>query len=223
LFLGMLKLRKRMAVVSIVRVAWWKYAHVVVGTFVIGVFFLHTGTIWPQGSYEQLLAGLFYGVVITGLLGVLIQKLYPPQLNISDTEVIFERIPDELSDLRGAAEGVVKECVEKTGSNTIAQFYIESLDWFFRRPRFMVSHLWGRGKSEHWVEHKCETVSRFLGDSETEYLIKLRNLSEQKAKVDFHYYAQSLLKYWLFLHIPIAVAAILVGIWHLLIVNTIVL
>jgi|GEM_PF-123225 len=222
-FLAFLKLRKRMAVVAIIRVAWWKYAHVVVGLFVIGVFFLHTGTVWPVGLYEQILAGLFYGVVLTGLWGVLIQKLYPPQLNLSETEVIFERIPDELSDIRAQAESVIKDCITDTGSETVAKFYLETFDWFFRRPRFMLSHLWGRGKSAHWIEHRCKNVRRYLNDTEIDYLEKLRVLAEQKAKIDFHYYAQGLLKFWLLLHVPIAAGAILVGIWHLIIVNVIIL
>ncbi|MBT5229342.1 MAG: 4Fe-4S dicluster domain-containing protein, partial [Methylococcales bacterium] len=138
IFLAMLKMRKRMSVVSFVRVAWWKYAHVVIGVFVMGVFFLHTKTMWPAGVYEQLLTALFYGVVLTGIWGVLLQKLYPPQLNLSETEVIFERVPDELSAIRNQAEQVIKDCTAATGSETIGKLYIETFDWFFRRPRFMM-------------------------------------------------------------------------------------
>ncbi|MBT5231300.1 MAG: hypothetical protein HOM11_13615, partial [Methylococcales bacterium] len=76
---------------------------------------------------------------------------------------------------------------------------------------------------DHWIEHRCANARRYLDKTENEFLDKVRTLAEQKSKVDFHYYAQGLLKLWLMLHVPIAAGALLVGIWHLTLVNVIVL
>src|SRR5262249_28096801 len=52
--------RKKLSMVPVGRASLWLGMHVVGGFLAIGIFFLHTGTVWPTGAYEQVLAALFY-------------------------------------------------------------------------------------------------------------------------------------------------------------------
>jgi len=219
IFLGLFNSRKKLSMVPLGRAAHWLVLHVVVGIFVLLAFWLHTRSFWPQGAYEQVLAGLFYIVSLSGICGFVLQKIYPPRLTRIGYEVIYERIPGELADLRAEAEQAVFDATESSGDDTLARYYIENLQWFFARPRFLLSHLFGNDNPRHWLRQQFEVVGRYLSGSEEEFLDRLADLAEKKVKIDNHYAVQSLLKRWLLLHLPLSVGLILLSIWHLIIVN----
>jgi hypothetical protein len=210
--------RKKLSTLPLGRAAWWLKAHVAGGIATLAIFWLHTGTLWPTGGYERVLAVLFYAVNLSGLAGLALQKLYPPALTRSGIEVIFERIPEEVASLREQAEGVVAECTTITASGVLAQYYLETFDWFFRRPRFAMSHAVGGENARAWLRNESASITRTLGAKEQEYLQKLTALAERKINLDFQYVAQFLMKCWLLVHVPLAAAMIALALWHVLVV-----
>ncbi len=108
-------------------------------------------------------------------------------------EIIYERIPAELEQLRSqaAALAVPQE----------AGFH-----WFFKRPRFFFSHLLGSKKSERWVRAHFTDA-------------KLQACALLKNKIDTHYAVQSVLKGWLFLHVPLTAGLLVLVLWHVLLVH----
>lgn len=217
--LALLAGRKRLSMVPMSRVSVWLTVHVLVGLLALAVFWLHSRTLWPNGLHQELLAGLFYLVVASGCLGVLLQATLPARLTQSGTEVIYERIPAELSRLRAAAEAVVLACVAETGSDSLARHYDERLHWYFQRPRFFLSHVAGTMRARHWLHHNATATARYLNDRESDHLRRLYRLAEEKTLMDFHYALQGLMKWWLFAHIPPAAALLVFSLWHLLLVN----
>ena len=186
----------------------------------IGLYFVHTaGTVWPGGSAERLLAVLFYLVSLSGLIGYGLQRLIPRRLSQSGVEVIYERVPAELADIRARVEALVSDATEQHGSATLARHYVESLGWFFRRPRFFLDHLSGGRRGLAWVARESAAVARYLDQSETACLDEITALARLKDRVNFHWSLQSLLRYWLFVHIPLAAAAIVLALWHVLLVH----
>ena len=221
LMLGLVLLRgrKALSVVPLGRAVFWLRLHVVGGFLGVIVFWLHTGALWPVGLYEQLIAGLFYFVSASGIFGYLVQRAYPSRLTQTGREIIYERIPAAIAELRDAAEDVILECGEKTGSDTLAKYYAETFDWFFRQPRFLVSNAVGAGRGAHWTRHHSGTVGRYLSSDEDPYLDKLADLLAAKVVIDTHYAAQRIMKTWLWGHVPASMALVVLAIWHLLAVN----
>lgn len=215
--------RKKLPMVPASTVSGWRRVHVLGGVLALALFWLHTGSPWPAGRYEQALALLFYGVTLTGLLGLWWQKVYPRRLTQSGVEVIFERIPDELARMREEAEATVLECNRDQGSDTLARFYLETFQWFFRRPRFLLSHLGGSQRAGFWVDQRLAGAGRYLGEREIAYLDRLGELAHAKARLDLHYAVQGLLRAWLLVHVPLSVALLAVAGWHLLLTNVYVL
>jgi hypothetical protein len=211
--------RKRLSMLPLGSAAAWLRVHLAGGVLALGIFWLHVGRPWPTGLSERMLAGLFYLVSLSGVLGAGLQRLYPPRLTQSGVEVIYERIPGELAELRARAQALVVRCAEETGSDTLAQHYLQTLDWFFRRPRFFASHAVGGQRAAHWVRHRCDAVSRYLNDAERGYLQQLRALAELKNALDLHYAAQSLMKGWLLGHVPLAAAVMAMAVWHVVLVH----
>jgi hypothetical protein len=217
--LALFNLRKRLSMVPLGSASTWLVLHAVGGVLAIGLFFVHANTLWPAGSYERVLALLFYLVSLSGLFGLAAQRIYPQRLTQTDYETIYERIPAELARLRLQAEDIVLACTGKTGSDTLAHHYLDTLAWYFHRPRFVLSSLAGSRHAEHWLDREVGTVARYLNDEEKTYLAQLRELSSTKVKIDAHYAGQGLMKFWLLAHLPLAAAVMVVAAWHVLLVH----
>jgi hypothetical protein len=218
-FLAAFNWRKKLSMVPVGRASFWLGLHVVGGILALGIFFLHTNAVWPEGAYEQVLAALFYLTSLSGILGLVFTRTYPRRLTHADYEIIYERIPAEVARMREEAEQVVLDCTAETGSDTLARHYLDTLSWYFRRPRFGLSYLVGSDRGDHWLRHELAAVSRYLSDGERKYLDRLRELGRTKTRVDRHYAGQSILKYWLLFHVPLAAAVMVITVWHVLLVH----
>lgn len=217
--LALFNQRKKLSMVPLGRASVWLNVHVVGGMFALGIYFVHTETLWPMGLYERLLALLFYLVSVSGIVGLLLERTFPRRLNQIGYEVIYERIPDEIRRLRESAEEAAVAAAAESGSESIPRVYLDTLLHYFARPRFFWSHVFGGDKSEHWVRHQTAAVDRYLNDTERKYLEQIQQLALVKDKVDRHYALQTVLKFWLFLHLPLAVGVMALAIWHLLLVH----
>jgi len=219
IFLALFNARKRLSMIPLGSAHTWLLIHVVGGVLALAFFWLHAESPWPKGLYEQFLAGLFYLISANGIIGYLLQNFYPPRLTQTGIEIVYERIPGEIAEIHEKARNLVTQCTKETGSDTLAKYYLDTLDWFFCRPRFFTSHAVGGQKSSHWIHHQCSTVRRYLDNVESSYLDKLASLADIKDKVDFHYTAQTLMKGWLLFHVPLAAVVMTLSVWHFIIVH----
>jgi hypothetical protein len=213
------KARKRLLVLPLGTIRDWKLLHFVLGAVSLPLYFQHTGTFWPEGRYEQFIAVFFYAVSLSGLFGVILQRLYPRKLTDLGDQVIFERIPTELALLREEAQALVLLAARETSSHTLSRYYGESLYWFFQRPRFTLSHLLGTGRSEGWIQTRLFVLEKYMDPSESIYLKQLEAIALRKNGLDAHYAMQGALKLWLFVHVPVAVLLVLLACWHLIVIN----
>lgn len=217
--LGAFNLRKKLAMVPLGSAATWLRLHVAGGVLALVLFWLHTGTIWPSGLYEQLLALAFYLVSLSGIVGFILQRIYPRRLTETGVEVIYERIPAEIAAIRDRAEAIVLACTDETGSDTVARHYLETFHWFFRRPRNFLSHAFGGQRGRHWIRTQLANLERYLNEGEQAHLDKLGKLAYDKNRVDLHYAAQSVMKRWLLIHLPLSVLMLALAVWHFALVH----
>ena len=106
LSLAFFKVRKRLLVLPLGTVREWMLAHIVLGAVSIPLFFQHTGGLWPDGRYEQVLAIAFYVVTLSGIGGYVLQRLLPRRLADLEGEFIYERIPSELASMRTLSDAL---------------------------------------------------------------------------------------------------------------------
>src|SRR3989304_1968969 len=190
-------------------------AHAARGAVAIPLYFQHSAGLWPAGGYEQLIAATFYVTVISGILGYFLEWLLPRRLPALGGEVVFERIPAEIAALRERTEALIVEAMQEAGSSTLGRYYSESLDWFFWRPRFLVSHLVGANRSARWIRGHIGALRRYLNEYERQALDRIEALALRKSQLDAHYVLQGALKLWLFVHVPAAVLLVALALWHL--------
>jgi hypothetical protein len=218
-FLALYNGRKKLSMVPLGRVSTWLTLHLVVGCATIVLFTLHARTLWPLGLADRALALLFYLVTLSGLGGYVLQLWLPGRLTRSGPEVIYERIPAEIAILRDAAERVVTTAAEQAGFDTLGRYYVETLSWYFARPRFQLSHVFGGRRAEFWFRRRLATIRHHLSDAERPALDRLAELGAAKTVVDTQYAMQSVLKAWTLFHVPLAAALLSVGAWHLILVH----
>ena len=218
-FLALFHLRKRLSMLPLGGAAVWLNLHAVGGVLVLLIYWLHTGSLWPNGIYEYGLAVLFYLTALSGIVGYFIQRVYPRMMTQTGIEVIYERIPAHLSDLREEAKRLVVECCDRTRVDTLGRYYLNTLDWYFRRPRFGFNHVVGSQRSRQWLRQQDAYVRHYLNDEEKAYLDRLTKIARQKDKIDLHYALQSVMKRWLLVHIPLTAALMTLALWHLLVAN----
>jgi hypothetical protein len=218
-FLALFNMRKRLSMLPVGRAAVWFAFHLVFGVLAMAFFWLHTGTFWSIGLYEQVLMVLFYGTCLTGIAGYVLQRIIPARLIQTEYEVIYERIPSEIAEIRSEAESLILRCTDVSGADTLARHYVETVDWFFRRPRFFLSHVFGLQSGEHWLHQNVGIVRRYLSEAELPFLDRLYALGVRKNRIDEHYALQGLMKRWLLIHLPFSTALIVLATWHLVIVH----
>lgn len=217
--LALFNLRKRLSMLPLGNASTWLTLHVIGGVLALAIFWLHTGTIWPNGTYEMVLTTLFYLTTLSGIGGFFMQRIYSRLLTQSGMEIIYERIPTQLDSLRRQAEAVVLEFCDKTRMDTLGRHYLDTLEWFFQRPRFALGHALHSRRSRQWLRQQDDAVRRYLNEAERIYLDELTELALEKDRLDLHCAMQGVMKLWLLVHVPLTVALMALGTWHLVVVN----
>ncbi len=219
LFLALYNVRKKFPVPSFVSARVWLQAHIYAGLFTFVAYYAHAGGFGPPtGMLEGALWLLYMGVALSGIAGLFITRTFPQRLTSRGEEVVFERIPQVLRDLRIKVESLAEESIEKTGAPTIAEFYTKRLRSFFERPRHALVHIAGYHSILTWRMSEIDDQMRYLNDNEKKTLGEIARCVRAKDAVDHQYALQLALKLWLFVHIPLTYAALLFAFVHVLLV-----
>ncbi len=218
-FLALYNSRKKLSMIPLGRVSTWLTLHVVVGFASSVLFLLHTGTLWPLGLANRALALLFCLTMLSGIGGYVLQLWLPGRLTRSGPETIYERIPAEIAGLRAAAEQAVVDAAAQSGFDTLGRYYVQTLSWYFARPRYWLSHIFGGRRAEFWLRRRLATIRHHLSDAERPALDRLAELGAAKTSLDTQYAMQSLLKGWTLIHVPLAAALLTLAVWHLILVH----
>ncbi len=192
----------------------WLQAHLVIAIASGGVFYLHLGGRWPNGLLETTLASVYLGAFGSGLLGLYLTRTIPKQLARTSEQFIFERIPRLRRHTQNEARHVILEAVHATGATTLADFYVDRLHGFLQRPRAFRYTLWPTTRAKKRLFSELVGVDRFLTEPERRASNKLFELIRRKDDLDFHAARQGVLKAWLFGHIALTWALVLLGAGH---------
>jgi len=218
-FLLLYNLRKKLPFLPLLRSAVWLQAHAYLGLLAFVLYGLHAGPDLPRGPLEAGLAALFLLAVVSGFVGLWLSRSIPPRLRTRGEEVIFERIPALVGKLRGEAEALVLRSVEEHGTTAISDYYGRRLHRFFARPRHPWRHLFESRAPRQALAAEMEHLRRFLSEEERELFGELEASVLQKDDLDYHFALQSVLKYWLFLHVPLSYGLIVLALLHALTAN----
>lgn len=193
----------------------WLALHVWGSLLFLVCVLLHSGLSLPKGLLTWSLWLLSLWTVLTGLVGLGLQRWLPKALATLSTEALYERIPELCEKLRARALEIVE-----ASSEPLPRLFERRLERVFAGPRyrfrFFLDVTGGIGSRLEELDY----VRRFLEPAEKEKLDELRALYRTKVELDAHYTLQRALRVWLTFHLPFSMLlAILVAV-HVLVVLT---
>jgi hypothetical protein len=209
--------RKRISMWPIGSAAAWLQLHAYTGVFAVFAFLVHTGAELPNGPIEMALWVTFVLVAVSGVLGLYWSRVMPRRLARTGIEVLFERIPAFMYDLREEVEQCVTESARATGSSLLGDHYRSELAGWFNGPADLWTHFRSGHKAGVSRLNKIDALARYASTAERPFQQQLRELTERKMTLDEHYVLQLALKLWLFIHVPLTAVLLLLAVIHLVI------
>jgi hypothetical protein len=213
-FLALYNVRKKLPSLPLGTSAAWMQWHIYVGVGTVGVFALHARTAWPSGYLDACLAIVFLLTVGSGLLGLYLTRTIPKQLARVSEEIVYERIPAFRQQVRQLADGVVLEAVAASGATTLADFYAARLYAFFRQSRGWRYLVRPTSAQRRALMREMQDMRRYLSEQEQAGCERLFTLVRRKDDLDFHDARQKVLKFWLFAHIGLTYALVMLALLH---------
>jgi hypothetical protein len=201
--------------------AWMLKGHIWLGLLSLVFILCHSGFQWG-GVLERILWVVFALTLITGIVGLALQQVVPGLLTLRlAVEVPYEQIPHVLQSLRAEADRLVEEVSPTLGGVTAAE--IEPATALKREVRvyyekearpFLCSHN-GAGVRRRNVESQ---LTRFIASPDLaevrEQLERLRELCSRGRDIAEQERLHHWLHAWLLVHVPLAVALLILGIAH---------
>ena len=210
------RLRKTVPFLPLGTSTSWVQFHIYAGLLSFVIFAVHAGLRVPTGTFETMLWALYLSVFLSGVIGLILSRTIPGRLTLRGQEVLFERIPIFVRQLRTEAEALVTSCVTDMNSTAIPEVYASCLHQFFQRPRNLVWHLAHSQRPRNQLLYRIRETERFLSKDEQHVLGDIAERVKVKDDLDYQYALQATLKYWLFLHIPLTWALLVFSLFHLI-------
>jgi len=244
-FLAAYNVQKKLPFLPMGSSAVWLQFHIYVGWFTFFLFMIHVEFRVPNGFLESSLALLYLAVALSGVLGLWISKGYPQriarhdrqQLNFQDgiminanveiakiegrklgEELIFERIPVYIREVRENAEVLVVRSGEESKSSSIADFYSDRLHDYFSGPRNFWLHNMESSRPLDSLIHEVVVLLRYISEKEQTILVELSELIRVKNQLDYCHALQAMLKWWLFFHVPLTYCLLILAAIHVVVV-----
>ena len=177
----------------------WVQAHVYGGTLFLVLLAVHSGLAVPGGPLAWGLWASSLWVVGTGLAGVFIQKWIPPALTSAlATEVHYDRIPELVTAVRSEVEALVAASGE-----SLRGFHETTLAPLLAGPRTSVIYFFDVTGGIQSHMRRFDYQKRLLDVEDGRRLEALRTLMRTKLEMDAHYTLQRVLRWWIYLHVPV--------------------
>lgn len=213
-FLASYQLRKSFSFLSIGSTSSWLQLHIFIGLLSFLFFTLHIKVHMPNGFFEILLFLVYITVFLSGVIGWFLSRSVPNRLLSRGEEVIFERIPIHRRNVLDKVEALVLNYAGSDKGNAIPDFYQKYLRSFFEGPRNLMRHILHSERHRHKLLQKVTTMKPFLNEQEQSTMQQIIELIQIKDDLDYQHALQVAMKLWLFVHVPLTYALIIIALFH---------
>lgn len=234
IFAGLLSLRKRFPVWRMGRAQRWMRGHLWLGLISYPIILLHSGFSFGHGALTFWMMVLFTIVIISGLVGAALQHYMPQMITqMVPMETIYGDSAHVLRDLQEEAERIVgdicgpvvaQSAAVSTGMSisTVVQVMdkaaIDEMQRFYQQEMLPYLKLAGaRGSvlaNSNAAAGMFKNLRTLLPGSVHEALSDLENICHEKRQIDLQARLHRILHGWLFVHIPLSYALLVMGAIH---------
>jgi len=236
IFAGLLSLRKKFPVWRMGRTSTWMRGHLWLGLISYPIILFHAGFSFGKGTLTWWMMAIFTVVIVSGVVGAILQHYMPRMMT---REVPYETIYAEIPRIRGqlvdeadmkVAEvtGVMSESAMAQASGgtggvvvTLVQMedeIREELTRFYDSElRPYIEKEGGKGCA---IAMRQTSMAMFanlrtlLPDVIHPVVSDLESICEEKRELDHQIRMHRILHGWLFIHVPLSLALLLMGVVH---------
>lgn len=192
------------------RAQGWLQLHIYTGLLFMLMVLMHASFQIPSGWLSMSLLGLSVWVTCSGLVGLALQRWIPKILAGSlSLEVVYERIPELVNQVREKCQSLVSESDE-----SVQAYYVKSLAPHLQHPQRRPGFFLSVSGTMRPLLKGFDTLRTFLDEAGQHKLAELQELFTSKLEMDAHYTLQQALRVWLYAHIPFAVLLVALVIFH---------
>lgn len=210
--------RKKIPFLPLLSSRSWLQFHIYAGYFTGFLFLAHVRFRMPTGWFEGSLSLLYWLVMFSGIIGLIMSRSFPKRLTTRGGEVVFEQVPVVRRNLQERAEAIALKSISDAKASTLADFYVSDLAEFFSGPKNFWLHVFEVRGPLNRLLGRIEDLNRFLNERERASLAQIADLVRQKDGLDYHHSLQLALKLWLFVHIPLTYSLLILSLLHLVLV-----
>lgn len=205
----------------------WRRIHIFLGYLLIALFIFHCDFSLPDTAFEWALWTGFVLVSISGVFGTYLSWSLQTKGRI-DERLTYDRIPTRRAELAQEVHATVAARTDPVAAEValpappydawIMDLYTDHLRNFFQGPRNYASHLIGSQRPLKRLTDEIDTLSPYLDKPSQEKLAVIRSLVVEKDQLDFARVHLGLTRAWLFVHVPVTYALIVLTVLHVLVV-----
>jgi hypothetical protein len=204
----------------------WRKIHIFVGYLLIAAFIAHCDFSLPDTRFEWALWAVFVLVTLSGIFGTYLEWFLKAKQAI-DESVGYDRIPARRAELARDVQAAVAKSDPAAAAIAlpapphdawITELYTTRLRAFFQGQRNFTAHLMGSQRPLKRLTDEIDNLSRYVDQRSQEKLAAIKNLVIEKDRLDFARVYLGLAKGWLFVHVPLTYALIVLTVLHVLVV-----
>lgn len=204
----------------------WRVIHIFSGYLLIGAFISHSDFSLPDTSFEWALWAGFVLVSLSGILGTYLAWALRAKGGI-DERMTYDRIPQRRAELardvmavvaRPGAPAAAMALPPSPFDAWVADLHANHLRAFFAGQRDTVAHLIGSRRPLKRRLDEIDRLAAFVDEPTQLKLTTLRNLATEKFRLDFARVYLAMNRVWLFVHVPVTYALIVMTVLHIIVV-----
>lgn len=204
----------------------WRKMHIFLGYLLIAAFISHSDFSLPDTGFEWALWTGFVLVTLSGIFGAYLAWSLKTKGHV-DEGVTYDRIPTLRAELARDVQAAVAETDPAAAAIAlpglphnawIIDLYTTHLWDFFKGPRNFTAHLIGSQRPLKRLTDEIDNLSRYVDQQSQEKLAAIKLLVIEKDRLDFARVYLSLTKSWLFVHVPVTYALVVLTVLHVLVV-----
>jgi hypothetical protein len=203
----------------------WRKVHILVGYLLIAAFISHSDFSLPDTGFEWALWAGFVLVTLSGIFGTYLAWSLRAKHGI-DERIAYDGIPTRRAELARDVYAVAK--VDLPGAAIalpatpydawIMDLYTNHLRDFFQGQRNFTAHLIGSRRPLKRLTDEIDNLSPYVDKQSQMKLAVIKNLVVEKDWLDFARVYLGLTKGWLFVHVPVTYALIVLTVLHVVVV-----
>jgi hypothetical protein len=206
--------------------ARWRTFHLFVGYLLIAAFISHSDFSLPDTGFEWALWVGFVLVTLSGIFGTYLAWSLRVRQAI-DERIGYDRIPSRRAELARDVHATVARTDLASAAIAlptppydawITDLYTTHLRDFFEEQRNFAGHLIGSQRALKRLTDEIDNLSAYVDKPSQEKLAVIKNLVIEKDRLDFAAVYLAISKNWLFVHVPVTYALIVLTVLHVLVV-----